>query len=81
MAGKVVNVTLPKALLPYASSIAFQIGCHTDGIWDKTEWTRMPEMVRWWVVGARAAPAASRALGLRPGSHAPAKGSEPSRDY
>jgi hypothetical protein len=53
MAGTVVTVELPNALLPYATSITYQIGCHTDGIWGKTEWTRMPEMVRRWAPGQR----------------------------
>ena len=50
--GTVVTVTLPDALLASAGGITYQIGCHTDGIWHKADWPRVPEMTRRWVAPA-----------------------------
>ena len=50
--GTVVTVTLPNSLLASAGSITYLVGCHTDGIWHKEEWTRMPEMTRRWVISS-----------------------------
>ncbi len=46
--GTVVTVTLPPALAALAATklINLQIGCHTDRLWKKTDWYRLPEVVR-----------------------------------
>ncbi len=50
MAGKPVNVTLPKALLDAAAAkgatIQLHIGGWTDGVWAHESWVRLPEIVR-----------------------------------
>ena len=50
--GTVVTVTLPNSLLPSTGAISFLVGCHTDGIWHKADWPRMPEMTRRWVASS-----------------------------
>ena len=52
MAGTVVTVTVPQALLSAAADgiVELQIGCHDDGLWDHDTWVRLPEIVRRWVV-------------------------------
>ena len=45
MPGTVVTVTLPQALLA-SGAVRLQIGGWTDALWDHTDWTRLPEVVR-----------------------------------
>ena len=46
--GTVVTVTLPAALMTAATGkvITLQIGCHTDSLWHKNPWVRLPMVVR-----------------------------------
>ncbi len=43
-AGEVVTVTLPASAA--GKKLRARIGCHTDGLWDKDSWSRVPEITR-----------------------------------
>jgi hypothetical protein len=46
--GTVVTVTLLAAIINAAAGkvITLQIGCHTDSLWNKSPWVRLPVVVR-----------------------------------
>jgi hypothetical protein len=50
LAGKLVNVTIPQALLSAAAAtgttIQLHIGGWIDGTWDHENWVRLPQIVR-----------------------------------
>jgi hypothetical protein len=48
MPGTVVTVAFPAAVMSAAAgkSIRIHIGCHTDSLWHKSPWVRLPEVVR-----------------------------------
>ena len=60
--GEVVTLTLPDAAAD--SGFHIRVGAHTDGIWKRPEWTRMPEISRRFAVSDPTTPVANAFGGL-----------------
>ena len=59
--GELVTVTMPAAV---ADGYHVRVGAHTDGIWPRPEWTRMPEITRRFPVTGSTTPVANAFGGL-----------------
>ena len=60
--GEVVTVTIPDA--PADAGFHIRVGVHTDGVWKRPEWTRMPEISRRFRVSDPTTPVANAFGGL-----------------
>ena len=61
--GERVTVTMP-ASVAAAGGFQVRVGAHTDGIWLRPDWTRMPEITRSFPVSAATTPVANAFGGL-----------------
>ena len=61
--GEVVTVTMP-ASAAAVGGFQVRVGAHTDGIWLRSDWTRMPEITRSFPVSAATTPVANAFGGL-----------------
>ena len=60
--GERITVTVPAAAA--GQGLAVRLGCHTDGLWQRPDWWRFPEITRSFALGAEKTSAAGAFGGL-----------------